>query len=301
MFRIVQFPSEGAPLRGRLYFREHSSRPLPAVVMAHGISATITMVADRYAEVLYDAGFAVLLYDHHSFGMSGGEPRQQINPWVQMRGYRDAVTFMETLPGIDATRIALWGDSYSAGQVIVVGAIDSRVRAIVAQVPACGSQPPPDDPDGALFAAMREILHTGDVRGSPETTVGPIPVVSFDQLGTPSLLTPICAYRWFIEYGGRHGTNWLNWVTRVTPTTPAPYHPGLCAPYLQAPTLFVIAPEDEMPGSNPTVSRLAFAAAPEPKELFEIGGGHFGLLHYPSEWFDQASNVQRDFLIRYLS
>jgi pimeloyl-ACP methyl ester carboxylesterase len=301
MFRIVEFPSEGATLRGRLYVRERASRHLPGVVMAHGTSATITMVADRYAEMLYEAGFAVLLYDHRSFGLSGGEPRQQINPWVQMRGYRDAITFMETLPGIDATRIAIWGDSYSAGQVIAVGAIDARVGAIVAQVPACGSQPPPDDPDGSLFAAIRETLLNGDVCGSPETTIGPLPVVSFDQLGTPSLLTPISAYRWFIEYGGRHGTNWLNWVTRVMPTTPAPYHPGLCAPHLQAPILFMIAPEDEMPGSHPAVSRLAFAAAPAPKELFEIGGGHFGLLYYPSELFDQASRVQRDFLIRYLA
>ena len=62
----------------------------------------------------------------------------------------------------------------------------------------------------------------------------------------------------------------------------------------------MIAPEDQMPQSNPAVSRKAFEAAPESKELFEIGGGHFGLLHYPSELFDQASSVQRDFLIRHL-
>lgn len=301
MFRIIEFPSEGATLRGRLYFREKSSRASPVIVMAHGTSATITMVADRYAEVLCNAGFAVLLYDHRNFGMSGGEPRQQINPWIQLRGYRDAINFVETLPGIDSARIAIWGDSYTAGQVIVVGAIDSRVKAIVAQIPACGPQPPPPDSDGSLFAAIRETFLNGNVSGSTETTVGPLPVVSFDQLGTPSLLSPISAYRWFIEYGGRHGTNWLNWVTRVSPTTPAPYHPGLCAPHVHAPILFMIAPEDEMPASNPAISRMAFEAAPEPKELFEIGGGHFGLLHYPSELFDQASGVQRDFLIRHLA
>jgi hypothetical protein len=45
---------------------------------------------------------------------------------------------------------------------------------------------------------------------------------------------------------------------------------------------------------------MAFAAAPEPKELFEIGGGHFGQLHYPSDLFDLASRVQSEFLIRHL-
>ena len=300
MYRMVEFPSEGATLRGRFYYREHAARPAPIVIMAHGTSATITMVVDRYAEVLCAAGLCVLLYDHRNFGLSGGEPRQQINPWIQARGYRAALDFAASLAEVDSGRMAIWGDSYAGGQVIVVGACDARVKAIVVQIPALGPKPAPPDPDGALFAALRETLLHGDVSGSPETTVGPIPVVSFDQLGTPSLLTPISAFRWFIEYGGRHGTGWQNWATRVTPNTPAPFHAGLAAPHAQAPILFMIAPEDEMPGANPAVSRLAHAAAPDPKELFEIGGGHFGLLHYPSELFDLASRVQSDFLIRHL-
>ncbi len=301
MFQLVEFPSEGAVLRGRLYVRDKSARPSPIVIMAHGLSATITMVADRYAEVLFDAGFAVLLYDHRNFGLSGGEPRQQLNAWIQARGYRDAISFVYTLPGIDRSRVAIWGDSFSAGQVIVVAACDPRVKAVVAQVPACGPEPAPSDADGAMFAAIRETLLKGDVSASPETTTGPLPVVSFDQRGTPSLLTPISAYRWFIEYGGRHGTHWLNWATRVQPKTPAPFNPGLCARHLTVPTLFVIASEDEMTNANPKVSRLAYEIAPAPKELLEIDGGNFGLLHYPRELFDQVSAVHRDFLIRHLA
>jgi len=98
--------------------------------MTHGTSATITMVADRYAEILHDAGFAVLLYDHRNFGISDGEPRGEINPWVQARGYRDAIDFVSSLPEIDKARVAIWGDSFSAGQVLVVGACDDRVKAI---------------------------------------------------------------------------------------------------------------------------------------------------------------------------
>jgi len=177
---------------------------------------------------------------------------------------------------VDAGRLALWGDSYTAGQVIVVSACDARVKAVVAQIPALGGKPAPPDPDGALFAALRATLLGGEVNAAPVTTLGPMPVVSFDQLGTPSLLTPISAFRWFIEYGGRHGSGWQNWATRVTPNTPAPFHAGLAAPFVQAPILFMIAPEDEMPGANPAVSRAAYAAAPEPKELFEIGGGTSG-------------------------
>ena len=63
----------------------------------------------------------------------------------------------------------------------------------------------------------------------------------------------------------------------------------------------ILSPEDEMAGCNPAVSRQAFAAAPEPKELVEIGGGHFGLLYCPSALFDQASRAQCEFLRRHLT
>ena len=298
MSQIVEFPSEGATLRGRLYVRPKSSRPAPVVIMAHGFSATLRgMTADRYAEVLADAGFCVLLYAHRNFGISDGEPRQEINKWTQARGYRDAMTFVATRPEIDAERIALWGDSMSAAETLVVGAIDPRVKAVVAQVPACGDNPPPADADGSLFAAIREKLLDGDVSGTRENTFGPLPVVSCDQRGTPSLLKSPTAFRWFIEHGCRFGTKWDNWATLVAPATP---NAVLCAAHLQAPVLFVISPEDEMGGCNPAVARMAFDVVPGPKELFETAGGHFGVLYHPSVLFDEASRVQREFLLRNL-
>lgn len=36
--------------------------------------------------------------------------------------------------------------------------------------------------------------------------------------------------------------------------------------------------------------------APQPKKLAEVDGGHFGIIHYPSPLFDQASKSQVDFL-----
>ncbi len=299
-FEVQEFPSEGALLRGRLY-RPPGKRLAPVVVMTHGTSATISMVTDRYAEVFQEAGLAAFLYDHRNFGGSGGEPRREINPWVQARGYRDAMTFVASLAGIDRGAIAIWGDSYSAAEVLVVGAVDDRVRAAVAQVPACGPAPSPPDADGSLFAAMRETLLHGEIGGGAGGRKdGPMPVVSADQLNTPSMLTPIQAFRWFIEHGGRHGSGWENRATRVIPSTPAPFHAGIATPHLRAPLLMMIAPEDEMPGADPDVSGAAFRAAAGPKELMEIDGGHFGLLWHPSEHFDRASQAQRRFLARTL-
>jgi pimeloyl-ACP methyl ester carboxylesterase len=300
MIKEVEFPSEGAMLRGLLFLPESQTERTPVVIMAHGTSATVTMVADKYAEAFSSAGLVVLLYDHRNFGMSEGEPRQEINPWIQCRGYRDAMGYVEKLDRANPERIALWGDSYTGGQVIVVGAVDQRVKAIVAQCPVFGAEPPEVNPSKANLDIIKEVLSRGDVRGSAETTVGPMPVVSSDQAGAPSLLKPIQAFRWFIDYGGRAGTRWNNSVTRVLPSTPVPYHPTLCAPFVTAPTLLMVAPDDEMVHANYTVARDAFELIPGPKQWYDIAGGHFGLLYYPSELFDEASRVQTEFLKKWL-
>lgn len=298
-FDEVELASEGAVLRGRFYAPPDGVKA-PVVVMAHGFSATIAMTADRYAEVFADAGLCVLLYDHLGFGASSGEPRQEINPWLQARGYRDAITFAATLPGVDGDRVALWGDSFSGAVVLVVAGVDDRVAAVVAQVPATGREMAPADPEGGLYRALRDTVLSGDVSGGPGDRIGPLPVVSADQIHAPSLLQPIQAYRWFVEYGGRFGTGWENRATRVTPKTPAPFHAGIAAAHIGCPVLMQISSVDEMAGADPAVARSVYAAIPGPKELLEIDGGHFGLLHHPSRWFDDASNAQRAFLLRVL-
>ncbi len=299
-YRLVEFASQGATLRGRLYVHG-SGTSGPTVVMAHGFSATITgMVADRYAEVLHAAGLNVLLFDHRGLGLSGGAPRQLINRWIQARGYRDAIDFVTAQPEVDPSRVAIWGDSHSGATALAVAAFDRRVRALVVQVPACGSQPPSTDPGGAGFQALHNTFLEADVESDPKETTGPMAVVSADQIRSPSLLTPITAFRWFIDYGGRPGTGWENQATVVVAAAPVPYHAGLCAPHLHGASLWVIAPDDEMPGAEPLIARMAFDAAPEPKEMLEIEGGHFGLLYHPSPLFDRVSAAQSEFLVRHL-
>jgi hypothetical protein len=295
----VEFESEGAILRGRLYLPAGTG-PFPAVAMTNGFSATITMSIHRYAEGFAAGGIAALLWDHRNFGISGGEPRQQINPWMQARGYRSALDFLAQHPAIDPQRTTVWGDSMSGGVVLLVAACDARVRAVVSQVAACGRVAPAPDPDGSRFSLLRRTLLEGDITPTPQTTLGPVPVVSSDQVGTPSLLTPLTAFRWFIEYGARHNSGWVNWATRVLPPTPEPYHPALAAPFVTVPILALLSPDDEMPGAKPTVARATFEAIEGQTEIVEIQGGHFGIMFDPSAELDFALRVQLTFLQRHL-
>ncbi len=302
MKKVVSFASEGAELRGRLYVPAASNRPATMVIMAHGFSATIHgMVADRYAESFCDAGFSVLLYDHRNFGVSGGEPRREINKWVQARGYRDAMDFIANTLEVDVENIVLWGSSLSAAEGVAVASIDDRVKGVIAQVPAFGDEMPPEDPSGKMFLQIRDTFINGRVDGDPEKTIGPMPVVSFDPKTVPSLLLPMTAYRWFIEYGCRYGTQWENNATIAIPNVPAPLNPVYCMPHVKAALLMVVARDDEMEGASSFVAREAFNVAPGPKKLVEVDGGHFGILHYPSKEFELSSGEQVAFLREHFS
>ena len=98
------------------------------------------MYLDAHAEVFAGAGLGALVFDNRNFGASEDEPRQEIDPWAQVRDYRHAITYARTLPEVDRDRIGVWGSSYNGGHILVVGAIDRRVRCVVCRV-SCPKSP----------------------------------------------------------------------------------------------------------------------------------------------------------------
>lgn len=130
----VEFDAEGVTLRGWLYRPDGGSARAPAVVMAHGFSAVKEMYLDAYADAFQASGLAVLVFDNRGFGASDGEPRQDIDPWAEVRDNRHAITWIQLQDGVDPDQIGVWGSSYSGGHVLVVGALDRRVRCVVSQV-----------------------------------------------------------------------------------------------------------------------------------------------------------------------
>ena len=154
------------------------------------------------------------------------------------------------------------------------------------------------EPTKSLFDRLAETLLEGDIEGTEETISAPTPVVSLDQKNTPSFLKSSTGFKWFMEYGGRHGSNWVNEISLVTPVTPVPFSPQLAAAHLNTEILFMVAPEDETPHANPKVARATFDLIRGPKEYAEIEKGHFGLLYTDTDTFRRASQTQAEFLAK---
>jgi fermentation-respiration switch protein FrsA (DUF1100 family) len=130
----VEFLSQGVAVRGDLLLPDGDG-PHPVVVMAGGWCYVKELRQPQYAREFVERGFAALIFDYRTLGASDGEPRQHLDPWAQVEDYRNAISYLETRPDIDADRIGVWGISYSGGHVLILGAVDPRVKVIVSNVP----------------------------------------------------------------------------------------------------------------------------------------------------------------------
>ena len=66
--------------------------------------------------------------------------REVVDPIDQTTDLLNALHWVHGEPMCDTSRIGLWGSSYSGGHVVYAAARDSRVKALVSQVPALDSR-----------------------------------------------------------------------------------------------------------------------------------------------------------------
>jgi fermentation-respiration switch protein FrsA (DUF1100 family) len=295
MRRDIEFNAEGTILRGWLYLPENPAGRVPGVVMAHGFTAVKEMYLDAYAEVFAAAGLGVVVFDHRNFGASGGEPRGEIDPWAQIRDYRHAISFARTLPEIDPDRLGIWGTSYSGGHVLVVGALDRRVRCVVSQVPAISGyqaalrRVPPSQVPSLLeaFAADRERRF----RGEPPAMRPVLP----RQPGGPAVFTGADAIAFFREAAHR-APAWRDEITLRSVEMAREYEPAAyIARISPTPLLLVAVTDDNLTCTDLTLE--AYERALQPKQLALIPGGHF--VPYVQE-FPASSGAARDWFLRHL-
>lgn len=295
--RDIEFGAEGVTLRGWFYPAEGTTGAAPAVVLAHGFSAVKEMYLDRFAEVFAAAGIGALVFDNRNFGASDGEPRQEIDPWAQVRDYRDAITYAGTLPEVDPARIGIWGSSYSGGHVLVVAAIDRRVRAVVSQVPLISGH----DNLRALvrsdfIAGLREQFDADRLARYEGKPPAMLPVVAEDPLAPSALPTPD-SWQWFTDTGKNRAPSWRNEVTLRSVEMFTEYEPVSYLPYISpTPLLLVVAHGDHLVPSE--LALAAYERAHQPKDLVILAGGHFDA--YVTD-FDAASGPARDWFVRHLA
>jgi fermentation-respiration switch protein FrsA (DUF1100 family) len=291
MRRDIEFDAEGLTLRGWLYLPDDPQAPVPTVVMAHGFSCVKEMFLDAYAETFVAAGLGVLVYDNRNFGDSDGTPREEVDPWGQIRDYRHAISYARSLPEVDGSRIGIWGTSYTGGHVLVVGAIDKRVKCVVSQVPVVSGyrnahRAIAEDriPDVlARFAADRQARFAGEApQMVPVTSLDPAELCAFP--GQNAFESFQGAPRWknevtlrSIEMFWEHETS--AYVDKIGPT----------------PLLMIVEDNDTLAAVDQALD--IYNRALEPKKLVSFSGGHFDAYVRDQE---AAAAAARDWYLRHL-
>ena len=267
------------------------------VIMAGGFAVTKEPGTDRFAKRFNDAGFAVLAFDYRRLGDSGGRPRQVVRIQEQLADWQAAIGFAPTLPGVDPSRLAIWGFSVSGGHVFRVAARHPGLAAAIAQTPNA------DGPAGARNAARHQqrlalLRLTG--RGMLDGLGGlvgrqPLLVPLVGEPGTVALLTTPDA----LDGDGalNPGNRYPHWQQSVAARSALPlgfYRPGRDASRVGCPLLVLVCDQDQSALAWPAVA--AAKRAPQ-GELARLPGGHYAPF---LDAHEQAVEAELSFLRRHL-
>ena len=267
----------------------------PVVVMAHGLAGTVDSGLVPFAESLAEAGMDVVAFDYRGFGASQGSPRQRVRVADQVDDYRAAVTAAQRLPGVDASRVVLWGVSLAGGHVLQVAVGRDDVAAVVSLTPLV---------DG-LAAARHAVGHhrpstmlrstvsgvRSRVSGARGGRPGTMPVVA--RPGEVGALTLDGCYE---DYLSIAGPTWVNEVDADVALELGSRDAAKAAKQLRVPMLVQIADFDRSAPPR-AAAKAAFNARAEvrhyPCDHFDVWPG--------KQWFDAASSHQVSFLTRVLT
>jgi fermentation-respiration switch protein FrsA (DUF1100 family) len=240
--------------------------------MSHGFAAVKEHGLAPFAEAFADAGFVVMVHDHRNFGASDGLPRHDVDPWTQINDWRCAISYLETLPQVDADRIGLWGSSYSGGHALVIAATDRRVKCVVSQVPTISGHAQgqrrisPDalpEFENLLLADLRS-QHCGKPPGM-QAVASTNPA----EIAANRSVDSVKFYMQPLPEGV-----WNNSVTMRSTFAARMYEPGIWIDRISpTPLLMVIASHDRLTLTD--LELQAYERALQPKRLKMICGGHF--------------------------
>lgn len=289
--REITFYSDGTACYAKFFFPKGFSTQTktPGVVLAHGWAA-VHFSIEKYAARFAQRGLVAMLIDYRGWGGSDGfvsttQPfktsddsrftrtrtdvvikRTRLIPMKQVEDIRSAISYLQGEPGVDPDRIGIWGSSFAGGNVVVTAALDSRVKAVVGQVPAISgknARPGPVPLTGKALEDAIKRARTGQ-GGEYETGFSTRRKVDIETQHAVAEYRP---FRYVKEIGAR-------------------------------PVLFLVAEKEEL-FNNRDNAYAASELLPGPKKVVSVPGiTHFEI--YIGEAFEISSNAAADWFREHL-
>jgi len=185
----VRFYSEGIQCHGKIFMPKGFSAEsqAPAVALAPDWGETAASI-EKYAAHFASRGLVAMVIDYRGWGKSGGFlqtvdevktddrlrfsqmtarvriRRKRLIPQQQVLDIRNALYYLQGEPGVDRSRIGVWGAGMAGGHTVVIAGADSRIKAAVAQTPIIEGKDAPRKayaPTGELLLAEQKRARSG--------------------------------------------------------------------------------------------------------------------------------------------
>jgi pimeloyl-ACP methyl ester carboxylesterase len=295
----ITFDAAGTACEAWHFVAEHdglaTAAGRPVVVMAHGLGGTKDSGLEPFARAFAAAGLDVVLFDYRGFGGSAGEPRQVVSLDAQLADYQAAMQAAAGLPGVDGSRLVLWGVSLAGGHVLRAAADRPDVAAVVALVPMV---------DGLAAARHATATHSAGellratargIRGRVVSKAGRAPVM-MPIVAPPGEVGAMTLPGALEDYLLIAGPTWRNEIAADVTLELGTRKPTAAASKIAAPLLVQIADFDQ--SAPPRAS--ARAAFKGKAEVRHYPCDHFDA--FPGKpWHDAARDHAVAFLTRHLT
>ncbi len=128
----IQYPLRDITVAANVYTPAgyDSSKSYAAVVVAHPNGGVKEQVAGLYAQKLAENGYIALAFDASYQGESSGEPRNTDIPANRIEDIRRAADILSTYPGVDPSRLGVFGICGGGGYTAAAAQTDKRFKAV---------------------------------------------------------------------------------------------------------------------------------------------------------------------------
>jgi fermentation-respiration switch protein FrsA (DUF1100 family) len=258
--RRVTFESQGEELVGTLFIPEGGGRH-PALVLDGPLTSVKEQATGHYARALAERGFVTLSFDHRFFGESGGEPRQLESPPKKIEDIQSAVSYLSSLPEVDAEKIGAVGVCAGGGYMAGAVAREPRIKAWGAVAGFFHDAEKQREWMGAGYDKALEAAQAARRKWEETREVETIPAVG---KGDGPVAMPLAeAYEY---YGTPRGAvdNYVNGFAVMSREDTLPYDAQHLAPEIRTPTVMIHSEK----ALAPALARKFYDALPGPKSIY---------------------------------
>jgi len=283
------------------------------VIMAGGLGMQKDFGLQSVCQYFLNAGFGCFLFDYKSFGASDGHIRHVVSVSSQLQDLTAALDFViDSLPGVDSTKVGLWGFSLGGAHVLTLAATYSRkerIGAAVVVAPMVDAFAVGKDRMGKLPAVVFLNAFGMGARDLIRRALGfsaqyiPIAPPANSQQRAQLIAEPVALFP--SEQGARYilelvpstrSCGWRNMLAAGSVLDMLMYRPVKHLRYVTAPTLALVADRDDQVPAESAAAALSALASPSVVKRFS-GWDHFDplLTHIHA-----ASSAATEWFSRYL-